>query len=125
MYGSDHVCTCVYGIDMCTYVHCVVVVVEGKRSSGKAAVWVSRDRFAVLDKTNQVNFCVYVCLYIGLYVCMYVYVYLCAIQRLLSILKLMMVIVSDRLFLSIDDHQGSEHIDIRYQHKADENYKPF
>ena len=27
---------------------------EGKRSSGKAAVWVSRDQFAVLDKTNQV-----------------------------------------------------------------------
>ncbi|XP_065906077.1 coatomer subunit alpha-like isoform X1 [Dysidea avara] len=29
--------------------------VEGKRSSGKAAVWVSRDRFAVLDKTNQIT----------------------------------------------------------------------
>ena len=36
----------------CTFYICIVV--EGKRSSGKAAVWVSRDRFAVLDKANQV-----------------------------------------------------------------------
>ena len=65
-----HVCMVV---TMCTYVHYVVVVVEGKRSSGKAAVWVSRDRFAVLDKTNQVTVCVCVCLYVDLYVCMYMY----------------------------------------------------
>ena len=54
---------------MFNIVDVMYVVVEGKRSSGKAAVWVSRDRFAVLDKANQV--CVYLCVYMSqcLYVC--------------------------------------------------------
>ena len=33
----------------------VVVVVEGKRSPGLTAVWLARNRFAVLDKTHQVS----------------------------------------------------------------------
>lgn len=33
---------------------CLAVVVEGKRSSGLTAVWLARNRFAVLDKTHQV-----------------------------------------------------------------------
>ena len=43
----------IYLLYYCTFYICIVV--EGKRSSGKAAVWVSRDRFAVLDKANQVH----------------------------------------------------------------------
>ena len=61
----------------------ICIVVEGKRSSGKAAVWVSRDRFAVLDKANQVHMyvlysvyfkcsCVHacVCVCVHMHVCM-------------------------------------------------------
>ena len=33
----------------------VVAVVEGKRSPGLTAVWLARNRFAVLDKTHQVS----------------------------------------------------------------------
>ena len=30
-------------------------VVEGKRSAGLTAIWLARNRFAVLDKTHQVR----------------------------------------------------------------------
>ena len=30
--------------------------VEGKRSSGLTAIWLARNRFAVMDKTHQVNY---------------------------------------------------------------------
>ena len=30
-------------------------VVEGKRASGLTAIWLARNRFAVLDKSHQVN----------------------------------------------------------------------
>ena len=36
------------------------VVVEGKRSSGLTAVWLARNRFAILDKSHQVGCVVYV-----------------------------------------------------------------
>ena len=31
------------------------LVVDGKRSQGVAAVWVARNKFAVLDKSHQVG----------------------------------------------------------------------
>ena len=34
------------------YFHCVAV--DGKRSPGITAVWVARNKFAVLDKSHQV-----------------------------------------------------------------------
>ena len=37
---------------------CLLVAVDGKRSSGLVAVWLARNRFVVLDKTHQVCVCV-------------------------------------------------------------------
>ena len=34
---------------------CSVSVSEGKRASGLTAVWVARNRFAVLDRTHNVS----------------------------------------------------------------------
>lgn len=43
----------------------IVTAPEGKRSSGLSAVWVARNRFAVLDRTHSVSFqvlrCVIMC----------------------------------------------------------------
>ena len=35
---------------------CSVSVSEGKRASGLTAVWVARNRFAVLDRTHNVSY---------------------------------------------------------------------
>ena len=35
--------------------HCCVSAPEGKRSAGLTAVWVARNRFAVLDRTHTVS----------------------------------------------------------------------
>ena len=51
---------------------------EGKRSSVKTAVWVSRDQFAVLDITNQV--CNVMCYIVCLCVCVFVCVCVCHVN---------------------------------------------
>ncbi len=38
----------------CIENYLVCVVIEGKRSAGLTAVWLARNRFAVLDKMHQV-----------------------------------------------------------------------
>lgn len=38
------------------YVAYTFAVSEGKRASGLTAVWVARNRFAVLDRTHNVRF---------------------------------------------------------------------
>ena len=37
------------------FIFCFVSVSEGKRAGGVAAVWVARNRFAVLDRTHTVS----------------------------------------------------------------------
>ena len=40
---------------LCTCILCFTTVVEGKRSSGLTAIWLARNRFAMLDKSHQVR----------------------------------------------------------------------
>ena len=41
--------------DVCVFLRLYYIDVEGKRSSGLIAVWLARNRFAVLDKAHQVS----------------------------------------------------------------------
>ena len=82
-----YTCLCVYMyMYICVHyehVHVHVLIpftvadVEGKRSPGLTAVWLARNRFAVLDKTHQVrsiqwSLYMYVCIYsVRVYTCVY------------------------------------------------------
>lgn len=50
--GSTRACTSLYFEIAC---YCLHLVVEGKRSPALTAVWLARNRFAMLDKTHQVG----------------------------------------------------------------------
>ena len=55
--GDVILCWLQYGLTT-VYIACLcsVSVSEGKRASGLTAVWVARNRFAVLDRTHNVRF---------------------------------------------------------------------